>query len=97
MYLLRYRKEDDIMGVVLQIMTDLLTTYGINPGIIDGIVAIIYASTFIGIVYNVCMTMSRVIAIYNVCRDFFTNLRLQCKKPPKSVGSEIDGSNNSLN
>ena len=85
------------MEVVLQIIEDLLIGYGVNPVVVYGLFIVVYISVFINIVHTVFTAPSKVIAIFNGCKDFFTNLKLQCKKPPKSVGAEVDGSNNSLN
>lgn len=85
------------MGVVLQIISDLLIGYGVNPNVVNVLVMVVYIAVFINIVYTVVLAISRVIAMFKVCKNFFTNLKLQCKKPPKSVGAEVDGSNKSLN
>lgn len=85
------------MGVVLQIISDLLIGYGVNPSVINVLVMVVYIATFINIVYTVAIAISRVVSIFKVCKNFFTNLKLKCKKPPKSVAAEVDGSNNSLN
>lgn len=80
------------MGVVLQIISDLLIGYGTDPNVVNVLVMVVYIAVFINIVYTVFIATSRVIAIFKACKKFFTNLMLQCKKPPKSVGAEIDGS-----
>lgn len=85
------------MEVILQIIIDLLTVYGVNPSLINGLAMIVYIAYFISLVYTIVMAPFKVIAMYKGCKDFFANLKLQCKKPPKSVGAEVDGSNNSLN
>lgn len=85
------------MGVVLQIIADLLLGYGVNPGVVQGLFIVVYISVLINMVYIVFTAPSKVIEIFNWCKGSFTKLKFQCKKPPKSVGAEVDGSNNSLN
>lgn len=83
------------MGVDITI--NLLTASGINPNTINCIVVLIQFACVIGIIYNVAMAPLRVIELYNRSKNFIYRLKLQCKKPPKSVGAEVDGLNNNLN
>lgn len=58
---------------------------------------IVEIAAFVKVVSEVIEVLSQAKELYNDGERFITILLQRSKKPPKSVGAEVDGSNNSLN